>query len=58
MNRVQIKFIEEALEQIDRLDDWQGAFIIDLKAKYDKNCDYQLSEMQNKKLNEIQRLLN
>lgn len=54
MNRVQIRFIKDALDQPEKLNDWENGFIDNLAEKPD---DYELSDTQNKKLNEIQRKL-
>lgn len=52
MNRVQKKFISDALDYEHKLDDWERGFINDLAEKPDT---YELSEKQNKRLNQIQR---
>lgn len=52
MNKVQIQFIKEALDQEHELNDWESQFINDLA---DKGDDYELSEKQNEVLNRIQR---
>jgi hypothetical protein len=54
MNRVQIKFIKDALDQPEKLTDWEYDFINDLAEKGD---DYSLSAKQNEILNRIQRKL-
>jgi len=54
MNRVQIRFIKDALDQPEKLTDWENQFINDLAEKPD---DYELSEKQNFHLNKIQRKL-
>jgi hypothetical protein len=54
MNRVQIKFIKDALDQPENLTDWENKFISDLA---DKGDEYELSEKQNDILNKIQRKL-
>lgn len=53
-NRVQRKFILDALDQPERLTDWENEFISDLAEKDD---DYELSEKQNKILNRISQKL-
>ena len=54
MNRVQKKFVMDALDQDYKLTDWELGFINDLAEKPD---DYELSEKQNAILNRIQRKL-
>lgn len=53
-NRVQRKFILDALDQPERLTDWENEFINDLAEKDD---DYELSEKQNNILNRISQKL-
>ena len=52
MNRVQLKFIEDAMEQESKLSEWEAKFLDDLASKEE---DYKLSEKQNEVLNRIQR---
>lgn len=52
MNRVQQKFICDALDNDHDLTEWEIEFINSLA---DKPDDYQLSEKQNEILNRIQR---
>ena len=54
MNRVQQRFILDALEQDDKLSEWEFDFINSLA---DRPEEYQLSEKQNEILNRIQRKL-
>lgn len=54
MNRVQIRFIKDALDQPENLSDWENNFISDLAEKPE---GYELSEKQNEILNRIQRKL-
>jgi len=54
MNRVQIKFINDAQDQPEKLTDWEWDFIGNLA---EKDEAYQLSEKQNAILNRIQRKL-
>lgn len=54
MNRVQNRFIKDALDQDYKLTEWEIKFINDLAEKPD---DYELSEKQNDALNRIQRKL-
>lgn len=55
MNKIQIKFITEALDQEERLSEWESSFINDLAEKPE---GYDLSDKQNEILNRIQRKLN
>ena len=50
MNRVQWKFVEDALDQDEKLSAWECDFISDLA---DRGEDYELSEKQNAVLNRI-----
>lgn len=54
MNRVQIRFVKDALDQPEKLSDWENNFINDLAEKPE---GYELSEKQNTTLNKIQRKL-
>ena len=54
MNRVQLKFINDAQDQPEKLSDWESDFIDSLA---DKDADYVLSTKQNEILNRIQRKL-
>lgn len=54
MNRVQIQFVKDALDQPEKLSDWEYDFINDLA---EKDEDYRLSDKQNAVLNRIQRKL-
>lgn len=54
MNRVQKKFILDALDQPESLTDWENQFINDLA---EKDSDYELSEKQNSVLNRISQKL-
>jgi len=51
MNRVQKRFIKDALDQPEKLAEWENTFISDLAEKDD---DYELTERQNSVLNKIQ----
>ena len=53
-NRIQRKFISDALDNPDRLTDWENGFIDDLA---DKDDDHELSEKQNEILNRISQKL-
>ena len=50
MNRIQIRFIKDALDNLDKLNDWEQNFIDSISDK-DDNC--KLSSAQNKTLNKI-----
>lgn len=52
MNRVQIAFIKEALDQPESLSEWEYEFVSSLA---DRGDDYELSEKQNEILNRIHR---
>lgn len=54
MNRVQIKFVKDALDQDYKLTDWENQFINDLAEKPE---GYELTEKQNAILNRIQKKL-
>lgn len=51
MNRVQKRFVKDAMDQPEKLSDWENQFINDLA---DKPEEYELSEKQNASLNRIQ----
>lgn len=53
-DRLQIRFIKDALDQPEKLSDWEYDFINDLA---DKDDDYELTEKQNKVLNRISQRL-
>ena len=55
MNRIQAKFVTDALEYQAHLTEWECKFISDLA---DKNDDYILSEKQNSILNRISQKVN
>lgn len=52
MNRVQRRFIKDAMDDEHKLSEWEREFINDLAEKDDS---YELSEKQNETLNRIQR---
>jgi hypothetical protein len=54
MNRVQKQFVKDALDQPEKLTDWEYDYINDLAGKPD---EYVLSQKQNEILNRIQRKL-
>lgn len=51
MNKVQKRFVLEALDNEYKLSEWESQFVNDLAEKPD---DYELSEKQNAVLNRIQ----
>lgn len=55
MNKVQIKFIQDAMDNEYKLTSWEWDFINNLA---DKSEDYELSEKQNAILNRIQGKIN
>jgi hypothetical protein len=57
MNRVQRKFILDALDQEHKLTEWECQFVNDLAACDERNPDMELSDKQNEILNRIQRKL-
>lgn len=50
MDKVQIKLIKDALENLDILNDWENEFISGIAGR---DSDYELSERQNAALNKI-----
>ncbi len=54
MNRIQKRFIKDAIDQPENLTDWENNFISDLAEKPDS---YELSEKQNAVLNKISQKL-
>ena len=57
MNRVQRKFVIDALDQEHKLTEWESQFINDLAERDEKQPDLKLSDKQNEILNRIQRKL-
>lgn len=57
MNRVQRKFVLDALDQEEKLSEWESMYINDLAERDEQNPDYTLSDKQNEILNRIQRKL-
>ena len=57
MNRVQRKFVLDALDQEEKLSEWESMYINDLADRDEQNPDYTLSDKQNEILNRIQRKL-
>lgn len=55
MNKIQTKFIVDALDNDDMLTEWEYDFIHDLAEKTE---DYKLSENQNEILNRISQKIN
>lgn len=58
MNKVQRKFVMDALEQESELSEWESEFINDLADRDEKYPDAVLTDRQNEVLNRIQRKLN
>lgn len=50
MDKVQVQIIKEAMDQCEKLTDWEVAFIDGLA---DRRDDYELSDKQNAVLNRI-----
>lgn len=57
MNKVQRKFVIDALDQEYKLSEWESQFVNDLAERDEQNPDYVLSDKQNEILNRIQRKL-
>lgn len=57
MNRVQRKFVVDALDQEHKLSEWESKFVNDLAERDEHNPDDPLSDRQNEILNRIQRKL-
>lgn len=57
MNRVQRRFVLDALDQEHKLTEWESHFINDLAERDEQDPDRQLSDRQNEVLNRIQRKL-
>lgn len=57
MNKVQRKFIIDALDQEHKLTEWECQFVNDLAERDEKQPDRELSDKQNEILNRIQRKL-
>jgi hypothetical protein len=57
MNRVQRKFVIDALDQEHKLSEWESQFINDLADRDENQPDLKLSDKQNEVLNRIQRKL-
>lgn len=57
MNKVQRKFVIDALDQEEKLSEWESQFINDLAERDEHSPDYTLSDKQNEILNRIQRKL-
>ena len=53
MNKVQVKFLEEALDNEEHLTEWEAGIINNLVGKEERD----LSEKQNEVLNRIQKKL-
>jgi len=57
MNKVQRRFILDALDQEHKLSEWESQFVNDLAERDENNPDMVLSDKQNEVLNRIQRKL-
>jgi hypothetical protein len=57
VNKVQRKFILDALDQEHKLSEWECQFVNDLAERDERNPDMILSDRQNEILNRIQRKL-
>ena len=57
MNKIQRKFVIDALDQEHKLTEWESQYINDLAERDEQNPDYVLSDKQNEILNRIQRRL-
>lgn len=57
MNRIQRKFVIDALDQEHKLTEWESQYINDLAERDEKSPDYVLSDKQNEILNRISRKL-
>ena len=57
MNKVQRRFVIDALDQEHKLSEWESRFINDLAERDEQSPDYVLSDKQNEILNRIQRKL-
>ena len=57
MNKVQRRFVIDALDQEHKLTEWESRYINDLAERDEQNPDYVLSDKQNEILNRIQRKL-
>lgn len=55
MNKIQRKFVIDALDQEHKLTEWESQYINDLAERDEQNPDYVLSDKQNEILNRIQR---
>jgi len=57
MNRIQRKFVLDALDQEHKLSEWESQYINDLAERDEKSPGYVLSDKQNEILNRISRKL-
>lgn len=57
MNKVQRKFVLDALDEEHKLTEWESQFINDLAERDEKYPDLVLTDRQNEILNRIQRKL-
>lgn len=54
MNRVQRKFVLDALDQEHKLTEWESQFINDLAERDERSPQMELTDKQNEILNRIQ----
>ena len=57
MNRVQRRFVMDALDQEHKLSEWESQFINDLAERDERQPDKELTDRQNEILNRIQEKL-
>ena len=57
MNKIQRKFVIDALDQEHKLTEWESQYINDLAERDERSPDMKLSDKQNEILNRIQRKL-
>lgn len=57
MNRIQRKFVLDALDQEHLLTEWESQFVNDLAERDEDQPDRQLTDRQNEVLNRISRKL-
>ena len=57
MNKVQRRFVLDAMDQDHILSEWEAGFIDDLADRDEKNPDMNLSDKQNEILNRISQKL-
>jgi len=57
VNKVQRKFVIDAVDQEHKLSEWESQFVNDLAERDERNPEMELSDKQNEVLNRIQRKL-